>query len=277
MSTSNRYNIVGYGICGKNERYIKATLDQFKELCDKVVIVCNNTDVKTKKLIVSYGFEIREDNRVWGENQHKIKEDLVSSLGVYNPDWLVCLDMDEVFYDMNREKFESLADKCNAMYVYIVNLWETGWKRKWSFWNIRAWKWNGITKFVNRPLHCGLAPEWAYHYGSDVPVLLIHSGLKDKDKRLAKVKRYETFDPEAKYRSKSYYDGLTDDTFDVLDIEDIQSRITKEVGSIKMKQLEDTKRQVYHIVSKDNREIDVPDRLLAEHLRRGFKLIKTLQ
>lgn len=277
MSTLNRYNIIGYGVCGKGERYIKATLDQFKELCDKVVIVCNNTDVKTKKLIASYGFEIREDNRVWGENQHRIKEDLVSSLSVYNPDWLVCLDMDEVFHDMTREKFESIADKCNSMYVYIVNLWNEGWKRKWSFWNVRAWKWNGVTNFVNRPLHCGLAPEWAYHYGSEVPVLLIHSGLKDKDKRQSKIKRYEQFDPNAVYRTREYYKGLSDDTCEVLDIDSVQKIIEKEVGAIKMKNITSIKPQVIHIMSKDGREIDVPDRLLAEHLKRGFKLIKTLQ
>lgn len=277
MSTSNRYNIIGYGVCGANERYIKATLDQFKALCDKVVIVCNNTDQATRDLILSYGFEIREDNRVWGENQHKIKEDLVKSLEVYKPDWLVCLDMDEVFHNMTRERFESMADQCDAMYVYIVNLWNDGWKRQWSFWNIRAWKWNGITKFVNRPLHCGLAPEWAYHYGSDVPVLLIHSGLKDKDKRDAKIERYKTFDPNAKYRSKGYYDGLADNTCDDLDLEYIERTISKEVGKIKRKKMDSIKPQVFYIVEKNGKETDIPERLLEDHIKRGFKIIKELK
>lgn len=274
MNTSNRYNIIGYGVAGANERYITATLDQFKALCDKVVIVCNNADQATKDLILSYGFEVREDNRVWGENQHRIKEDLVKTLGEYKPDWLICLDMDEVFYDMDRTKFESIADQCNSMYVYIVNLWNDGWKREWSFWNVRAWKWNGVTKFVNRPLHCGLAPEWAYHYGSNVPLLLLHYGLKDKDKRWAKVERYKQFDPEAKYRSKGYYEALKDDTCDVLDMSFIQTTINEEVGKIKSKAVMIPKPENYYIVEKDGRQTDIPERLLEGHLKRGYIIIK---
>ena len=277
MSTSNRYNIIGYGVCGANERYLDATLDQFKALCDKVVIVCNNCDQATKDKILSYGFEIREDNRVWGENQHRIKEDLVSSLETYKPDWLVCLDMDEVFHNMSREKFESIADQCDAMYVYIVNLWNDGWKRKWSFWNIRAWKWNGITKFVNRPLHCGLAPEWAYHYGSDVPVLLVHKGLKDKDKRMAKVERYKKFDPNAIYRDRKYYDGLQEDNCETLDLQKIQTIIEKEVGKIKRKNMTSMKPRKMFIVEKNSKQTDIPENILADHLKRGFKVIKELQ
>lgn len=276
MNTSNRYNIIGYGVCGANERYITATLDQFKALCDKVVIVCNNSDQATKDLILSYGFEVREDNRVWGENQHRIKEDLVKSLEVYKPDWLICLDMDEVFFDMTREKFESIADQCNSMYVYIVNLWNDGWRREWSFWNIRAWKWNGVTKFVNRPLHCGLAPEWAYHYGSYVPILLMHYGLKDKDKRLAKVERYKTFDPEAKYRSRAYYDALATDTCDVLDVQFIDSAIRCEVGTIKKKTPPHQVDTTYYIVEKDGKQTDIPERLLDGHIKRGYKVIHTI-
>lgn len=274
---NHKYNIIGYGVCGANERYLDATLDQFKALCDKVVIVCNNCDQDTKDKILSYGFEVREDNRVWGENQHRIKEDLVSSLAVYKPDWLVCLDMDETFHNMSRERFESIADQCDAMYVYIVNLWNDGWKRKWSFWNIRAWKWNGVTKFVNRPLHCGLAPEWAYHYGSDVPVLLVHKGLKDKDKRMTKVERYKKFDPNAVYRDRSYYDGLQDDTYDILDLDKIQTIIEKEVGKIKRKNVSAAKSRKMFIVEKNGNQTDIPENILADHLKRGFKIIKELQ
>lgn len=274
MTTCNRYNIIGYGVCGKEERYLTETLDQFKALCDKVVIVCNNADQDTKDLILSHGFEIREDNRVWGKHQHQIKQDLVESLAVYNPDWLICLDMDETFLDLTRAEFDKMADQCDSMYVYIVNLWNDGWKRQWSFWNVRAWKWNGVTKFVNRPLHCGLAPEWAYHYGSEVPIILIHKGLKDKDKRDSKVLRYKEFDPSAKYRSRSYYDSLSDDTCDELDLNYIKNTIKKEVGEIKRKHFKVNAPKKFYIVEKDGKQTDIPDRLLEEHLKRGFSLIK---
>lgn len=183
---SNKHNILGYGVCGPNEKYLKKTLDCFKLLCDRVIILGNNLDDTSKELITSYGFEIREDNREWGLNQHRIKEDFIVSLEQKNPDWLICLDMDEVL-DISRDKLEEYMDKVDSMYVYIVNLWDKGWKRAWSFWNIRVWKWNGMTKFINRPLHCGLAPEWCYYYGSYVPIILYHYGLKDKSDRKSVV------------------------------------------------------------------------------------------
>jgi len=273
-STSSRYKIIGYGICGSNEKYLKNTLEEFKRLCDHTIIVCNNTDQESKDLITSYGFEIREDNREWGTSQHKIKENLVRSLSEYEPDWLICLDMDEVFdKSLTREKFEEYADQCDAMYVYIVNLWGKGWKRQWSFWNVRAWKWNGNTKFVNRPLHCGLAPEWHYHYGSCVPVILWHYGLKTKASRSRKIKRYKEFDPKAIYRDKSYYDALSDDTYEEIDVAFIQKSIENEVLPIKRKRVSQTAEKKYcYVVSPDGRTVDIPEAQLDEHLKRGFTL-----
>ena len=272
MSISNRYNIIGYGICGANEKYLKGTLDCFKKLCDRVVIVGNNIDVKSKDLITSYGFELREDNREWGNYQHKIKENLVSSLEEYKPDWLICLDMDEVL-EVERKDLEELMDKVDSMYVYVVNLWNDGWKRVWSFWNIRVWKWNGITKFVNRPLHCGLAPEWAYHYGSNVPLLLWHYGLKDKKDRDRKVKRYEKYDPNGVYRDKSYYEGLKDNTCDILDKEYIKQSVLKESKIIRKKILIDKQQLFYYVKSPNGKIIDIPEKHLEETLKRGFTLI----
>lgn len=275
MTTSNHYKIVGYGVCGKNEKYIKHTLDKFKELCDHVVIVLNNTDAKTKKLIASYGFETRVDNSEWGRNQHIIKENLVKTLGEYNPDWLICMDMDEVL-DIDRPTFEKYADQCDSMYVYIVNYWNEGWKRQWSFWNVRAWKWNGITKFANRPLHCGLAPEWCYFYGSHVPVILWHYGLKDKEVRDRKVERYMKYDPHAVYRDRSYYVALLDDTCDVLDKEYILNEIKKEAGTIKRKTIQNLEPKVFYIVEKDGRQIDIPEKNLEDTLKKGFKIVRKL-
>lgn len=273
-NTSIHYKILGYGICGANEKYVENTLKQFKKLCDHAVILCNNTDQKTKNLILSYGFDVKDDNREWGLNQHLIKEDFVSSLARYKPEWLICLDMDEVFDEsFTRGKFEEYTKTCDSMYVFVSNLWNEGWKRQWSFWNIRAWKWNGITKFVNRPLHCGLAPEWAYHYGSYVPVILWHSGLKDKEDRDRKIERYKKYDPESKYRDKSYYDALQDNTSEPIDIEYIQNSLIKEVGIQKRRTVAIDKPKKLYFVRRFSNGVDldlieIPERNLIETLKR---------
>jgi hypothetical protein len=268
--------IVGYGICtkGESKRYLKQTLECFKSLCDDTIILLNNAGKEEKEMIDSYGFKTVEDNREWGNLQHRIKEDFMIEVQKLNPLWCVCLDMDEVL-EITRPELEKYMAQCDSMYVYILNLWGDGWKRKWSFWNVRVWKWNGVTKFANRPLHCGLAPEWAYHYGSYVPIVLRHYGLKDKRSRTLKIKRYEKYDPKAVYRDSSYYEALKDDSFDVLDIDSIQKAIEKEALPIKRKNITFQKESFY-LVEKDGRTIDIPEKHLVETLKRGFKLVKKL-
>jgi hypothetical protein len=271
-SSQNKNRILGYGVCGPNERYLRATLDEFKRLCDHTVILLNNTDSDTVKLIESYGFDTVRDDREWGTSQHLIKQNFVEGLAKYDPEWLICLDMDETLEGLTREKFEESAQQCDAMYVFIVNLWNDGWKRGWSFWNIRAWKWNGMTRFVNRPLHCGLAPEWAYHYGSNVPIVLYHYGLKDEDTRARKVERYKKYDPDAKYRSKAYYDALLDNTSEPIDIEYIKHAVEKECLPIKRKKIVMNEKKHVYVIRQDGKIIDIPEYSLQEHLKRGFRL-----
>lgn len=269
--------IIGYGICGANEKRLENTLKEFKRLCDATVIVGNKIDEASARLIADYGFDLVIDDREWGTSQHLIKENLVANiLPKYKPEGIICLDMDEVFEDrITRQKLEEMLNIADSLYFYIVNLWNNGWKRKWSFWNIRAWKWNGNTKFVKRPLHCGLAPEWCYYYGSNIPYILFHYGLKDKDDRQRKVARYQKFDPKAIYRDKSYYDGLLDDSSEAMDLDYIKQALQKEVGQIKSKKIiMETKKRFAYVKNSAGVVYDIPEKDLAETLKRpGFTFV----
>ena len=50
--------IIGIGVAGNGEadRYMRATMEEFKRLCDDVIIATCNADQKTIKLIEEYGF-----------------------------------------------------------------------------------------------------------------------------------------------------------------------------------------------------------------------------
>jgi hypothetical protein len=261
-------------VCGPNERYLSQTLDEFARLCDEVSICLCNADPATEAAVEARGFKTRRDDREWGLYQNRIKEDHVASLAALEPEWLVCLDMDETFDPtFTRDDFDRYASMCDAMYVYIVNLWDGGWNRAWSFWNVRAWKWSGDTRFANRPLHCGLAPEWAYHYGSHVPVALLHYGLKDADVRAAKVARYERYDPEAKYRDRSYYDALSNGTSQPLDLPSVRVSLAKEITSVRRKKGENVVREFANVRRQDGVVLNIPLAHLSDHIRRGFTLV----
>lgn len=269
--------IIGYCICGKEaDRYLENTLKEFQRLCDETIIVLNNATDKEREMIARYGFHIKEDNREWGENQHRIKQDLMEDVEKLNPDWCVALDADEVFDpDFTRETIEKYSS-LTGLYVYVVNLWNDGWNRQWSFWNIRAWRWTGDKKFSNRPLHCGLAPESAYYYGSYIPYYLKHYGLMKKEDRQKKIERYQKFDPKAIYKDVSYYNALVSDKCDTLDLAMIKSRIAEEVGSPKIKRLNIIPKTKYVYVKKGDKIIDIPATQLEETLKRGFEFVKEI-
>lgn len=210
--------IVGLMVCGPGEadRYLKASLDEFKLLCDDAVIVGNNTDLKTEELIKSYGYWFYRDDREWGLYQPNIKEDLLKKIAGLKPDWIIPLDSDEVFAkEFTREEAERLAStKEIAWHFTIVNLYDDtehfahdkGIQR---FWNIRFFKFlPEHLKFQNKRVHCGLAPPIYYKYGWYAPYFVEHYGLMKKEDRQKKVERYKKYDPQAKFKGREYYDDL---------------------------------------------------------------------
>ena len=210
--------IVGLMVCGAGEtdRFLRRPLGQFKELCDDVVVCLNGEDKERDKLVKDYGFWSYRDDREWGREQDRLKTDLLARIVKLRPDWVLPLDADEEFADMTREKLEELASERRACYYYVVNHWgdESHYHRGLSFWNIRYFKvlpQFGL-RYLKKPLHCGLAPPYAYNFGSYVPYVLRHYGLMSEEDRKRKVERYKKYDPQAKHKSRQYYEALSQET-----------------------------------------------------------------
>lgn len=210
--------IIGFMVCGAEaDRYLEASLKELKRLCDDAVIATNNADQKTKDLIKKYNFWQYEDNREWGKEQPNIKTDLLKKVGRLNPDWVIAIDADEVFApEFTREEAERLGSGDEiAWYFLVVNLYNdrehyahgAGIQR---FWNIRYFRYlpeYGL-EFQKKALHCGLAPPIAYQYGWHAPFYLEHYGLMKPEDRMRKAERYKAYDPNAKYKDKTYYEDL---------------------------------------------------------------------
>lgn len=276
--------IIGYGLTTKGEadRYMERTMQEFSRLCDEVIILCNNASDKEKKLITKYGFKYVEDNRTWGVLQWKIKQDFlennVSKL-VKNRDMLVCLDMDEVFCSHLTKQWIENAE-LDAYHVFVAELWndELHYKAESSFWNVRIWRWNGETKWKPKPLHCGLAPEWTYHYHRFAPFVLKHYGLMKKEDRMNKIKRYDKYDPTAQHLEKRYYDMLQSDKATVFDETKVCTKIEKEVKDYRQtkpvgKFVKEKMRYAY-VKNPFDVVLDIPERSLEETLKRkGFSFV----
>lgn len=277
--------IIGYGICGGGEakRYMNETLEQFKLLCDDVIILGNNITDDERGLIKRHGFKLVEDNREWGKLQWRIKQDFlernVAKLAK-NGDMLVCLDMDEVFCSHITKDWIEKAP-LDAYHVFVVDLWNDTehYKPESCFWNVRIWRWNGQTKFKEKPVHCGLAPEWTYYYHRFAPFLLKHYGLMKEEDRNRKIERYEKYDPKAIHLERKFYNMLKDKSSKSFDENKLCETIEKEVADYKQ-----TKPRAKDIVAQPRfayvrnpagKIYDIPEKDVAETIKRpGFVFIE---
>jgi hypothetical protein len=277
--------VIGYGICGPGEanRYMKDTLDCFKRLCDEVVILCNNADKPEHDLIDSYGFTRVSDRREWGAHQWRIKQDFIErdiKQIAKEGDMLVCLDMDEVLDDSCTKEW-LLEAPLDAYHVYVIDLWNDPqhFKLESCFWNVRIWRWNGETKFKAKPVHCGLAPEWAYHYHRHAPFMLLHKGLMLPEDRARKIKRYERYDPHAEYLDRKYYDMLRSNTARPFDQEAMHKMVVDEVASYKATKPRESmanikKPRFAYVKNPHGHTLDIPEKHLQQTLKRpGFTFI----
>lgn len=183
--------------------------------CDEIAILLNNVTEKERGIVKRYATFIKEDNRIWGENQWRLKQDFLARVVEHcKPDWCWCLDMDEVFDPrFNRQTAEKMASGHDiAWYFWCLQLFNSPEQVRLdlSFPNIRFYK--VIPEiglhFLSQALHCGLAPKYAYQHGSQSGLYFKHYGLMQKEDRERKIARYDKYDPKAIYKGKSWYDAL---------------------------------------------------------------------
>lgn len=274
--------VVGYGICGPGEadKYMRTTLESFKRVCDDTIILGNNITDKERKLIKEFGFHLVEDNREWGKLQWKIKQDFVKNhVSKLNPDWCVCLDMDEELDPkFTKDSITELSKIGAAFYFFVVNLWDDGWNRPFSFPNIRLWKFDGPDlDWKQTPVHCGLSPAWTYYYGQQSPFTLIHYGLQDKNVRMSKVERYKKYDKSKQYTNPEYYHQLEYGKAEPYNAEDVKKEVVDHFKSLQLnyKNPMKKKEEKYFVIKrlKDGFTFTVLESQVEAHLRPGFELV----
>lgn len=256
-------------------------MEEFKRLCDDVVILINNGDQPEIDMVKEYGFKFVLDRREWGAHQWRIKQDFIEreiKQMVQEGDMLVCLDMDETIPKLTKEWLREAP--LDAYHVFIADLWNDPehYKPESCFWNVRIWRWNGETKFKAKPVHCGLAPEWAYFYHRHAPFVLLHKGLMLREDRQRKVKRYEKYDPNARHLDRKYYDMLKSDTARPFDFEEISATIEKEVASYKQTKprapMAKKKERFMYVRNPHGDIVDIPEKHVEKTLKRpGFTKI----
>lgn len=274
--------IIGYSVCGPHEKYMERTLDCFKRLCDETVILLNNGTPREEKIIKSYGFKVVRDNREWGKYQPRIKQDFVRNhLAGLGGHAYLTLDMDECFReDFTRAQLEELT-KWHSTAFYFIQYWndEQHHNPGLGFWSVRFWRHEpGLGyNFSNLHLHGGSVPQWALNACSYAPHIIKHYGLMDKADRMRKVERYKKYDPNNETIGDWYKHLSSETKGELFDEEVFQIKLNEEVAKYgpQIKTIMAEKKEKFYLVKNPHGvTIDIPERHLAETLKReGFKLL----
>lgn len=268
---------------GEADRWLEMVLKQLR-WADTICVCLNRADEATKALVYRYAKFVREDDREWGREQWRIKQDFLNAvLAEVQPDWIWCLDSDEVFDPrFDRAMAEKMASGHDvAWYFWCLQLWndDTHVRMDLSFPNVRFFK--VVPElgmhFLAQALHCGLAPMYAYQYGSQSGLYFKHYGLMKREDRLRKIARYDLYDPNAKYKGKSWYDGLRNERATSIPIEEAILRIPEFIHRKKpVRASKDMKRDksVFLFVNKAGKTVTaVGEKQREEFTKRGFRTL----
>ena len=276
---------------GEGDRYLEQTLKQL--WTDEICICLNNADEKTKEIACKYGTIIKEDNREWGKEQWRIKQEFLKDLAARcmiegRDTWVWTLDADEIFDPrFTKEKAYELASGHDiAWYFWCLQLWNDDQHVRidLSFPNVRFYKLTpdmptGL-EFQASALHCGLAPMYAYNYGSQSNLFFKHYGLMTFEDRQRKIARYDKYDPQAKYKGKTWYDALRNEKAHAPPIEEVVDRLPELIKKTKRvnPSMKKEHREIFMFRNKHGRPVPAVGIKQRDEflMREGFSLMTTV-
>lgn len=209
---------------GKN-RWLDKFLTQMTDICDKVIILDDDSKDLTQDICNDYGCKIyfsekslwgiderEQRQRLWNETTKRAKED----------DWILCLDADELFIpehipylkyllnSLNRFDVDGIAFRLYDMWTnkhYREDLWWTAHLRAWTF--MVKYK-NMNYKWLDKKLHCGRFPVNSSSKCIQSWIPVKHMGWSLQEFREKKYKRYMEVDPEGKEGNLEQYKSILD-------------------------------------------------------------------
>lgn len=210
----------------ESKKFIKDVLAHAAQYIDNAVILDDASDDDTvdicKAALKNIPLTIVSNMKPGFNNEILLRKQLWQMTIDTNPDWILCLDADEVFEDRIKNTIKLLIDQPNFNYYSfrLYDMWDEVHYREDNYWQAHnyfrpflvryqpnfSYEWN------NQPLHCGRFPKNITSLSSCLcKIRLKHLGWSTKQLREEKYKRYLKFDPEGKYGIMDQYMSILDE------------------------------------------------------------------
>jgi glycosyltransferase involved in cell wall biosynthesis len=199
-------------------KYLKKYLDQMSRLADKILILDDGSTDNSFSICKTYP-KVEIEHISHTAHEGLMSNYLYNWAGKYNPNWIICLDVDEVFVEKYEEDVKKLCEGFIEGYSFpLLYLWdkENEYRVDGVYGNIKAirlYRYQvGKTPFVRR-CHSLPVPESVNVIESSIPIL--HYGYLDKEER---------------WRKYNYYLKLDDGNYNHIVSENIEVKRVEEFG-----------------------------------------------
>jgi glycosyltransferase involved in cell wall biosynthesis len=209
----------------EEHRWLDLVLQQMLQICDRVVVLDDDSTDNTAQICMDYGCEVyTSQSSRWGVNEREARMDLFEKTitKVEHGEWILCLDADELFVNSHipyiEYLFNSLSNDINGIAFRLYDMWSETHYREDQHWQAHRYYWPMAIRYHNqfpyhwldKKLHCGRFPANASAKCLPTMIPIKHMGWSREEDRLKKYARYMECDPEGKEGILAQYLSIID-------------------------------------------------------------------
>lgn len=221
-------------ICG--EHIYKKVLNRMRKLCDRLVIIDDNSDDDTYDFTLDYmsdtfddislsrNIVIKNNEQKWNTNELEVRQQLWNKTieRAKHNDWILCIDADELFVGEHIPYIlyllQSLSHQIDAIGFKLHDMWNLNQYRFDNYWQAHLHMWplairyktDVEYKWNNKALHCGRFPLNGAKQMLPTQIPLLHYGWADETDRIKKYNNYMKIDPQGKNGVLGQYKSILD-------------------------------------------------------------------
>jgi Glycosyltransferases, probably involved in cell wall biogenesis len=220
-------NTVTLSMLVKNEanRYLRKVLEHASKYIDRAVILddgsTDNTVELCKEVLKDIPLTIVSNKVSKFNNEIKVRKQLWEMTIADNPDWILCLDADEIFEDKIEYEIKNIINQPYYDYYAfrLYDFWDDEYYREDEYWSAHKYYRSFLIRYQNNfkyvwnetPVHCGRFPMNIYNLPGAISNLRIkHLGWSNEKERIEKYDRYMKHDPEGKFGIMKQYESILD-------------------------------------------------------------------
>lgn len=207
------------------DNFLKKILSHATQYIDCAVILDDASEDNTveicKEVLKDIPHQIVSNNTSMFQNEIVLRKQLWEMTINTNPDWILCLDADEIFEDRIIYLMNDLINQPSFDYYSfrLYDMWdethyrEDGYWRAHEFYRIFLTRYQPNFKYewLDTPQHCGRFPANIHELkGCFCYTKLKHYGWSTEALRKRKYDRYMKLDPEGKYGIMDQYRSILD-------------------------------------------------------------------